>query len=91
MALVLLPDDPLLPLLELLELLDPQPAARSPAAATAAAVPSHLERVIYYSSWLYCEGTVRSCRGRFPEVTGGEQLAPLAELGGGAFQRDPAV
>jgi len=48
-ALVLLPDDPLLALLELLELLDPQPAARTAEAATAAAVPSHLECVIYCS------------------------------------------
>ena len=44
-ALVLLPDDPL-PLVLLLELLDPQPAARTAEAATAAAVPSHLECVI---------------------------------------------
>ncbi|HUJ33884.1 MAG TPA: hypothetical protein VLW51_01655 [Solirubrobacteraceae bacterium] len=50
-ALVLLPDDPLPPLepLELLELLAPQPAARTAEAATAAAVPSHLECVIYCS------------------------------------------
>ena len=76
----------------LLELLDPQPAASSPAAATAAAVPSHLERFIcIVSSVVVLLGAVRSCRGRFPEVTGGEQLAPLAEFGGGAFQRDPPV
>jgi hypothetical protein len=77
-ALVLLPDDPLPALVELLELLDPQPAARTAEAATAAAVPSHLECVIYRSSWLCCWGTVRSRGGRFPEITGGEQLAPLA-------------
>jgi hypothetical protein len=45
-ALVLLPDDPLPALVLLLELLDPQPAARTAEAATAAAVPSHLECVI---------------------------------------------
>ncbi len=89
-ALVPPPDDPLV-LPELLELLDPQPAARSPAATNAAAVPSHLERVIYLSSWLGCWGTVRSRGGRRPEVAGGEQLAPLAEFGGGAIERDPAV
>jgi hypothetical protein len=84
------PDEPPL-LLVVLELLDPQAAARSPEATTAAAVPSHLERVIDFSSWLCCQGTGRSCGSRLPEVTGGEQLAPLAELGGGAIERDPTV
>jgi hypothetical protein len=54
-ALELVADDPLPALLELLELLEPQPAARSAEATTAAAVPSHLEPVIYFSSWLWCE------------------------------------
>jgi hypothetical protein len=48
-ALALLPDDPLAALVVLLELLDPQPAARTAEAATAAAVPSHLECFIYCS------------------------------------------
>ncbi|HUA69473.1 MAG TPA: hypothetical protein VMA96_00275 [Solirubrobacteraceae bacterium] len=46
---VALPDDPLAALVVLLELLDPQPAARTAEAATAAAVPSHLECFIYCS------------------------------------------
>jgi hypothetical protein len=41
---VLLAEDP--PLLVLLELLDPQPAAISPVAAIAAAMPSHREHFI---------------------------------------------
>jgi hypothetical protein len=39
-------EPPLVALLVLLELLDPQPAAISPVAAIAAAMPSHRERFI---------------------------------------------
>jgi hypothetical protein len=102
-VLVLPPDDPLLVLLAalllallLLELLDPHPAARSPVTATAAARLSHLEDLIcaLFSSLVGSVGQVflaPSGSGGFAQVAGCQQLAPLAKLGRGPFERDATV
>ena len=80
---------------ELLEPLELHPTAVSAATLRAAAL-SVLSRFIWASFLMvvsvgqgWPEAT--SSGGRLPEVTGGEQLTPLAEFGGGALNPDPPM